>query len=609
MCGIAGWVSFTRDLSTEHDTIEAMTATLWSRGPDAGGVWLGQRAVLGHRRLAVIDIHGSTQPMTVTTADGPVVLTYSGEVYNFRELRATLQAAGHEFRTNGDTEVVLRAYLEWGDDAVTRLNGVFAYAVWDGRRDRLLLVRDRLGVRPLLYACTPEGVIFGSEAKALLAHPAVDRTVDVEGLRQLFMYTRPPETAVWRGMRQVRPGEMVVVDAAGVHPRTYWRLDGHQHTDDLPRAIDTVRELLQAAVARQLVADVPLCVMLSGGLDSSTVTALAARAAGERLRSVSVSFAGDAEHFVPDELRGTRDSEFVHEIVQHVGTDHRDVVLDSRQLTDPQVRREVVAARDLPMGIGDLDSSFFLLSRAIREHSTVALSGEASDEVFGGYNWFHDPRIRDVDMFPWYTAMQPDPEHAVVLLRPELAKELQLTEYVRQCYRDAVAQAPVPETTDPLEQRMVRDTFLNLTYWLPYVLERNDRMSMAHGLELRMPFSDHELVEYVFATSWAQRTFDGREKSLLRAIASDLLPERVVRRRKSQYPTTQDPAYVAALQRQAQELAAEPEHPVFTVADPEWTRRVACAPREALSLVDRRGLERLLDMAIWMTTTQPVVRW
>lgn len=609
MCGIAGWVSFTRDLSTERDTIEAMTATMRLRGPDAGGVWLDRRVGLGHRRLAVIDVDGGAQPMGVTTEDGPVVVTFSGEIYNFRELRTELRAAGHEFRTDGDTEVVLRAYLEWGEDAVTRLAGVFAFGLWDGRSERLLLVRDRLGVRPLLYAVTPDGVLFGSEPKALLAHPAADRTVDVDGLRQLFMYTRPPETAVWRGMRQVRPGGLVVVDAAGVRPKTYWRLDGRQHADDLPRAIETVRELLSTAVSRQLVADVPLCALLSGGLDSSSITSFAARTASGRLRSVSVSFAGDAEHFVPDELRGTRDSDFVHQVAEHVGTDHQDVVLDSRELSDPEVRRAVVAARDLPMGLGDLDASLFLLCRAIREHSTVALSGEAADEVFGGYTWFHDPRIRDVDMFPWYTAMQPDPEVAVVLLRPELAKELQLTEYVHQCYRDAVAEAPVPETTDLLERRMVRDTYLNLTHWLPYVLERNDRMSLANGLKLRMPFCDHELIEYVFATSWAQRTFDGREKSLLRAASGDLLPKSVVQRRKSQYPTTQDPAYLAALQQQAHDIVAEPDHPVFAIVDPEWTKRVVHAPGEALGLADRRGLERLLDLAIWMTEAQPVVRW
>ncbi|WP_018222377.1 asparagine synthase (glutamine-hydrolyzing) [Salinispora pacifica] len=609
MCGIAGWVSFTRDLTVERDAIEAMTATMQLRGPDAGGVWTDRRVGLGHRRLAVIDVEGGVQPMRAETAAGPVVLTFSGEVYNYRELRAELRARGQEFDTSSDTEVVLRAYLEWGDDSVKRLNGMFAFALWDGRSERLLLVRDRLGVKPLLYAATPDGVLFGSEHKALLAHPSVDHRVDIDGLRQLFMYTRPPETAVWRGMRQVRPGTMLVVDAAGLRTRTYWRLDGSQCVDDLQGTVARVEELLSSAVTRQLVSDVPLCVLLSGGLDSSVVTALAARASDASLRSIAVDFVGDASHFVPDELRGTRDADFVHGVARHVGTRHQDVVLDSRRLSDPDLRRAVVAARDLPMGLGDLDSSLYLLSQAIREHSTVALSGESADEVFGGYTWFHDPAVRQVEMFPWYTAMQPDPEVSVALLRPELAKRMQLTEYVRQCYRDAVAQVPEPMTTDPLERRMLRDTYLNLTHWLPYLLERKDRMSMANGLEVRVPFCDHGLVEYVFATSWAQRTFDGREKSLLRAAGSPLLPDNVVRRRKSQYPTTQDPAYLVALQQQAKNIVAEPDHPVFEMVDPGWATRVAQASGEALGMADRRGLERLLDLAIWMTDARPAVRW
>ncbi|GAB2629526.1 asparagine synthase (glutamine-hydrolyzing) [Streptomyces capparidis] len=611
MCGIAGWISFQRDLTREATVLRAMNDTMACRGPDAEGTWLAEHAALGHRRLAVIDIAGGVQPMVADTPDGQVAMTYSGEAYNFAELREELRRRGHAFRTASDTEVVLRGYLEWGPGVADRLNGMYALGIWDGRTEQLVLVRDRLGIKPLYYHPTKDGVVFGSEAKALLAHPLVEPVVDTDGFRELFGFVKTPGRAVWAGMREVRPGTVVTVDRSGTREHVYWQLEPAEHPDDTPATVRRIRELLEDTVARQLVSDVPLCVLLSGGLDSSALTALAARLTAERggrARSFTVDFEQRGE-FAPDELRGSRDSPYAREVVDHVGTEHRDIRLDHLQLADPAVRTATVTARDLPFGFGEADNSLYLLFRAIREHSTVALSGESADEVFGGYPWFHLPAVQQVPMFPWVTASRLDPSgHPTKLIHPDLLlTDLDIPGYWAQRYADAVAAVPRLEGEDPAERRMREFCHVHLTSLLGMLLDRKDRMSMAVGLEVRVPFCDHRLVGYVYNTPWAMKTFDGREKSLLRAAVRDLLPASVAERPKALYPTTQDPRYVTALQHQVADLLSA-AHPAVEYFDRDALRRAASNPAEAVHRDEREAFERVLDMATWLDVRRPVIK-
>jgi asparagine synthase (glutamine-hydrolysing) len=604
MCGITGWVSFDRDLGDERETLAAMTETMACRGPDASGMWIRGHAVLGHRRLAVIDLEGGAQPMSV----GDVGLVYSGEVYNFIELRQELIGLGEQFRTSSDTEVVLRGYLRWGDALVDRLNGMYAFAIWDGPARKLVMVRDRMGIKPFYYARTADGVLFGSEPKAILSNPLARWAVDADGLRELFAHIKTPGQAFWSGMREVEPGTIVTVDADGLRERTYWRLETRPHGDDRETSVARVRELLEDIVRRQLVADVPRCALLSGGLDSSAMTALAAAMLadeGEHVRSFAVDFVGQTENFKPDALRPTPDTPYVHDVAAHVGSKHTDIVLDDRSLADPEVRRRVILARDIPTGFGDMDASLFLLFKAIRERSTVALSGESADEVFGGYNWFHDPRVQQARDYPWL-AIDAGPLHRTdALLQPEMRALLDLAGYRRDMYERAVAEVGHLDTETDLEYRMRISSHLHLTRFVRMLLDRKDRMSMAVGLEVRVPFCDHRLVEYVYNAPWALKTYDGREKSLLRGATHDLLPESVVQRVKSPYPSTQDPHYVAAIQRQVEELFGEPQHALFHVMDVAQLRVAATRPPEDISSYERYGLEQALDLATWLDLYRP----
>jgi asparagine synthase (glutamine-hydrolysing) len=610
MCGITGWISFDRDLTREREALDAMTQTMACRGPDASGTWVDGPAALGHRRLAVIDIAGGAQPMSVRTPLGEVALVYSGEAYNFVELREELSRAGERFETSSDTEVVLRGYLRWGEAVAERLNGMYAFAIWDSRKRKLVLIRDRMGIKPLYIFRTRDGVLFGSEPKAILANPLARHVVDADGLRELFAFVKSPRHALWSGMREVDPGTIVTVDIEGIRERTYWRLKTMPHTDDRDETVAHVRELLDDIVTRQLVADVPRCVLLSGGLDSSIITALsAAKLAeqGEQVRSFAVDFVGQTEHFKPDDLRSTPDGPYVHDVAEHVGSEHADIVLDHRTLADPAARRAVVTARDMPMGLGEMDTSLYLLCKAIREHSTVALSGESADEIFGGYRQFHDPVAQRAHTFPWLVGNMVPFGEADGMLNEDVRSMLDLSGYRRQRYESAIAEVDHLESETDLEYRMRISSYLHLTRFLRILLDRKDRMSMAVGLEVRVPFCDHRLVEYVYNAPWALKTYDGREKSLLRGAASDLLPQSVAQRVKSPYPSTQDPQYVAAIQDQARNLLTHRSHSLFSLIDPHWLNEAAGQDPATISPAARHGLERTLDVAAWLDIYRPQI--
>ncbi|MEU4655161.1 asparagine synthase (glutamine-hydrolyzing) [Streptomyces sp. NPDC023723] len=609
MCGIAGWVSYRRDLTRQSPVLDAMTGTMACRGPDAADTWTDRHAALGHRRLAVIDLPGGAQPMRADTPDGAVVIVYSGETYNYTELRAELGRRGHRFTTDSDTEVVLRGYLEWGEAVGEHLNGMFAFAVWDARTERLVMVRDRLGVKPFYFHETQDGVLFGSEPKAILANPLCPAVVGLDGLREMFSFAKTPGHAIWDGMRELRPGHVAVVDAGGLREHAYWRLEAGDHTDDRDTTVAHIRELLEDIVARQLVADVPRCTLLSGGLDSSVITVLAARRLrerGEPVRSFNVDFPGQAEHFRAIDLAPTLDTPYAHEVAGHVGADHRDVLLDGDALADPRVRRAAVGARDVPNGIGDRDNSMYLLFKAVREHSTVALSGEAADELFGGYPWFHRDEFRYADTFPWL-AGKGSLFEAGGLLDDDLVRRLDLDTYVRDHYRAALRDVPVKDGETGLERRMREICYLNVTRKMQPLLDRKDRMSMAAGLEVRVPFCDHRLVQYVFGTPWSLKAFDGREKSLLRAATRDVLPPSVADRRKSGYPSTFDPRYLAVVKTQVRDLLAG-DHPALALCSRERLTEAVAADQDTISLQQRTVLERSLDLATWLDLRNPTLK-
>jgi asparagine synthase (glutamine-hydrolysing) len=566
MCGITGWVDFGRDLRNEQATIEAMTATMASRGPDAGGVWCSAHAVIGHRRLSVIDVPGGLQPMRAPGPDD-VVLTFSGEIYNFTELRQELISYGHSFRTRSDTEVLLHSYLQWGHDCVQHLSGMFAFGLWDGRRQELLLARDRLGVKPLYYALRPQGVLFGSEPKAVLAHPEFRAEIDAEGLAELFSQigAKTPGHGIYRGLAELRPGTLAVVGRGGTRTSVYWALGAAEHADGLVATARTVRELL----------------------------------------TFSVDFSGSADSFQPDQLRPSHDEPYARAAAEHIGSRHTTIVLSADDLVTEQWAP--LAAHDLPTG-GDMWTSMYLLCREIRQQSTVALSGEAADEVFGGYPWYHVPALLAAPTFPWAASGSWEP-----LLQPSVRSHIRLAEYAADQYSQARGEVPQLAGEDPSERRIREVLYLGITRWLPFLLDRKDRLSMASGLEVRVPFCDHRLVEYVFNVPWALKEAGGIEKGLLRTAAAGLLPDDLIRRRKSMYPGAADPVYERAVDAQMRALLASPDAPLFTLISRErLAASYARDPRLPETMAVRPSATTpaafLLDVNRWLARSGVTIR-
>ena len=607
MCGITGWVDWTRDLRQQRPVIVDMTRTQTPRGPDAEGVWLSRHAALGHRRLAVIDIEGGRQPMQRAGHLGdPVVITFSGEIYNFQELRTQLSSAGWSFATRSDTEVLLTAYLEWGPDLVTRLNGMYAFAIWDERRQQLLLARDRLGIKPLYYAMLGDGLVFGSEPKALLAHPEMAAEVDLEGIAELMVVprARTPGHAVYRGMRELKPGCLVLADASGCRENRYWQVEARPHTKDFAATTADVRSLLTDIVNRQIVADVPVGTLLSGGIDSSAITALAAQEFAGELTSFSVSVPTPAQAG-SDSWRPSPDEPYAQLVAERLGLKHFVTKVSTDSLVEGIDRG--LQARDLP-GWGDLDTSMYHLFQAVRGHCTVALSGESADEMFGGYTWQIDERYVGHPSFPWmYSRRQPE-----FLLREEIRREIQPEAYEAERYRQALSEVPHLAGEDPVRRRQREVFHLGLTRWLGALLDRKDRMSMAVGLEVRVPFADHRLAEYLFNIPADMKANGGTEKALLRQACADLLPAEIVNRPKSAYPASRDPGYLEAMKNLVLETIAEPNAPIFDLMDREKVRTAVTSELDALpgpitARTPAIGLSYLLELNRWLTRVRVVM--
>ena len=545
MCGFVGWINFSEPIANETDIIGKMAEKLAHRGPDAEGFWFSEHVALGHRRLVVVDPDGGRQPMIGTKGSGNYIMVYNGELYNTEDIRQELVSKGYWFEGWSDTEVLLKAYMEWGEKCLQKLNGIFAFAVWDAYNERLFLARDRIGVKPLFYCQNGSSFLFSSEIKGILAHPMVSSRINREGLAEIFVLgpARTPGEGVFAGISELKPGYFMQVDRRGMRIKKYWSLISQGHEDSFEKTVGTVRELVYDTVRRQLVSDVPLCILLSGGLDSSAITAIASEVYRnenkEPMQSFSIDYVDNEKYFRTSEFQPNADAPWVKKVSDYLGTRHASYLVDTPELV--QALFPAVIARDLP-GMTDVDSSLWLFSGWIKNLATVGLSGECADEVFGGYPWFYKTAGLS-NTFPWAQRM----DMRIKLYSPELLALIRPEEYVIQRYQEAIEEVPRFPGDQPADARMRELFYLNLTRWMPTLLDRKDRMSMAAGLELRVPFCDHRLVEYVWNIPWEMKNYHNREKGLLRLALTGMLPDDVLWRKKSPYPKTHNPSFIDAV--------------------------------------------------------------
>lgn len=574
MCGITGWIDWRKDLTGYPSILENMTETLQLRGPDASGTWISQHCALGHRRLSVMDPENGAQPMVRKQGDYTYTIVYNGELYNAPELKKELELRGHHFRTTCDTEVLLVAFIEWGKACIDRLNGIFAFAAWNDQEQSLTLVRDRLGVKPLFYSHQDSVLLFGSEPKAILAHPDFKAEVGAEGFAELFAIgpARTPGHGIYRNMSELKPGQFAIFDRNGLSIRTYWKLESHQHGDDIDGTAAQVQQLLRDTAQRQLVSDVPICTLLSGGLDSSALSALAAEHYKESgqgpLHTFSVDYKDNDKHFKANLFQPNSDAPWIKRMTDHLGTEHHYIEFDTPELVESL--KAAVLARDTP-GMADVDGSLYLFCREIKKEATVAISGEAADEIFGGYPWFHSEEALEANTFPWSLKLA----NRVNILAPDFVDWIKPVEYVSNRYQQALSEVPRLAGETKAQNRMREMSYLNITRFMPTLLDRKDRMSMAVGLEVRVPFCDHRLVEYVWNIPWEIKTSGDREKGILRKALRGVLPEDVLTRKKSPYPKTHNPNYLTAVRKWVLEILDDPTSPLLPFIDVKKIRALA----------------------------------
>ena len=557
MCAIAGIL----DLACGPEAQKKMLQTMARRGPDAQGVWQQEGCTLLHARLAVIDPDGGAQPMVLTQGDREYVLAYNGELYNTPELRRELEALGHHFLGHSDTEVLLHAYAQWGGDCLEKLNGIYAFAVWEKHNRRLFFARDRIGVKPLFFKRHGTGLLFASEIKTILAYPGVEAVLDEQGVAEILLLGpgRSPGCGVLRGMEELEPGCCGYYEQGRLRLHRYWKLTDREHRETFEETAEQVRYLVTDAIRRQTVSDVPVGAFLSGGLDSSLITAICAeRMPG--LHTFSVDYADNDRYFVPSKFQPNSDGHYIRRMQQVLDTNHHWCVLTPEDLMGDL--ENAVRARDLP-GMADVDISLLRFCRQIREQVTVAISGECADEIFGGYPWYRDPEVRSREGFPWA-------QNSLIrrgMLHPELRKDLRCEDYVRARYERTCKESDILPGTSPLERRMKEMVNLNMRWFMQTLLDRKDRMSMFSSLEVRVPFCDHRIAQYLYGVPWEFKDHRGQEKGLLRQAMTGVLPEEVLWRKKSPYPKTHDPRYLELVSRRLEELLDEKDAPVFSLVD------------------------------------------
>lgn len=559
MCGISGVISYHNNLKNSYDIIKNMSSKLSFRGPDSEGYFIDTNVLLGHKRLIVVDPAGGKQPMIKHHLNNEYTIVYNGELYNTEELRATLISCGYTFDSYSDTEVLLTSYIHWGEECVSHLNGIFAFAIWEKLENKLFLARDPVGVKPLFYTISDNSLIFGSEIKVLLAHPSVKAEIDQDGLLELF--SLGPATnlgsGVFKNIKEIPPAYCATFDKNNFYIREYWKVSIEHNKESLDDATLHLKDLLIDSIKRQLVGDVPLCTFLSGGLDSSAISAIASssfKEKGKVLTTYSIDFDGNDMYFKGSDFIPTSDEYWANQMSKYIGSNHISVKLSNENLAS--ALKDAVIARDLP-GMADIDSSLLLFCKEIRKDFVVGLSGECADELFGGYPWYIREDLINSTSFPWSQHLN----NRKFLLNDSL-KQIDLEGFAKEKYIETIKEVPTCDFDSKIDKRIRELFYLNIKWFMINLLNRKDRMSMRTSLEVRVPFADYRLLQYAFNIPRDIKFTDNREKGLLRRSLIGVLPNDIIYRKKSPYPKTHNPIYTNLVCSELQNIISKPTSPI-----------------------------------------------
>lgn len=611
MCGISGFCDFNTNLKKKEETnrklVEDMGKTITHRGPDSFGSYIGDHVAFAHTRLAVMDPENGMQPMIKQREGYTYVIVYNGELYNTNEIKEELEKRGSKFHTTSDTEVLLEAYITFGREVVERLNGIYSFMIWDEKNKSSFFCRDRFGVKPLFYTIQDGRFFFASEIKALLAYPSIHPKINAYGLCEVFGIgpARSTGNGIYENIHEVPPGYCGVYDYNGIKLYCYWKLEAKKHEESYEETVEHVRSILLDAIERQLISDVPICTLLSGGLDSSIISAVCAKVLeqkGRKLDTYSFDFTHNNEFFKASTFQPDQDRPYVDKMIEFLQTNHHYLECEYQELF--QCLFDAVKAKDLP-GMADVDSSLLYFAKQIKKNHTVCLSGECADEVFGGYPWFRDKDSYRQQCFPW----SKDLSIRELVVGEKLKKTLPLKEYIQCQYKktmecvslleeesnaisfieamekqpgqidyyfektwcnlfEEVKQGNIDETVAyAIRKRQREISYLNTSWFMTTLLDRKDRMTMANGLEVRVPFADHRLIQYLYNVPWEYKYHNGEVKGLLKDAVKDILPKEVIWRKKCPYPKTYNPKYEQLLKIELKRIIADTNAPLHMLVE------------------------------------------
>lgn len=571
MCGIVGIINFHKNILDDKDILFKMENSLTKRGPDEEGHYLSKNVLFGHRRLVVVDKDVGKQPMIKNIENKEYILIYNGELYNTEDLRKDLLNKGFKFNSYSDTEVLLNSYIYYKEKAVEKLNGIFSFAVFDKKENTIFLARDQMGVKPLFYSIKNNNIIFASEIKAILCHPDIKPIVDEKGLTELFALgpARIPGSGVFKDIKEIPPAHYMIINKDNCILKEYWDVKAEENTETLEEIINHTRTLLIDAIKRQLVGDVPLCTFLSGGLDSSAISAIVSNEFKKKnkiLTTYSIDYEDNDKYFKSSLFQPTSDEYWAEEMAKFIGSNHKTVTLNHKNLA--YALYNATEANDLPQ-MADVDSSLFLFCKEVRKDFVISLSGECADELFGGYPWFTRTELKYANTFPWSRFIN---DRLSIL--NDGVKKLELEELSQAMYKNTLKKVPHLDNEDKEDFRMRELFYLNIKWFMITLLNRKDRMSMANSLEVRVPFADINLAQYAFNIPSKIKLLEGREKGLLRKSLEGILPRDIIYRKKSPYPKTHNPIYTEIVCSIMKNILNNKTSPILSLIDKEKVRKI-----------------------------------
>lgn len=613
MCGFTGYANFIDKIHHSNSVIQQMNASLSKRGPDEDGYYYSDYVHLAHKRLIVIDPEGGKQPMIEHYSYGDYIICYNGQIYNTKELKNTLIENGFEINTHSDTEILLKSYIHFGNSVVNYLNGIFAFAIFNTKKEELFIARDHFGVKPFFYTIQNNTFIFASEIKAIFKFPGVEKIIDSQGISELFGIgpSHTSGTTVFKNIFELKPAHFGVFNKSGLHLTKYWSLKSKEHTDSLGKTCEKIKYFLNDSITSQLVSDKPICTFLSGGLDSSIITKFAAdyyqKEGLPPLDTYSIDYVDNDKNFVKSDFQPNSDNYYIDLMTKNLHTKHHKIIIDTPELASSL--EDAMIARDMP-GMADIDSSLLLFCKDVKNEMTVALTGECADEIFGGYPWFFRKDSLNSGTFPWSIAI----EERQKLLNSDISSKVNLKDYIDYRYNESLKEVEILESDSKETAEKRKISYLTLNWFMQTLLDRSDRMAMYNGFELRVPFCDYRLAEYVWNIPWEMKALKGREKGLLRYVCKDFLPDEIVDRKKSPYPKTHNPTYLSKVKVMLSNIMEKSDAPINSLLNRDYILSILESNGEAFSrpwfgqlMTGPQLMAYLCQVNMWLEKYQPKI--